>query len=138
MYLQKWWYLNISHHSSAWFLDRTLQSNMALLAAGLALATLLPTLTGWSRVSVRSWNGCELGRQQRVALGKGPPSSPLPEEEAVVAAAAPAGTGDGAADDAGDVSADVAGVEAAEEEALGVPGALILTGLASQPVAKLV
>ena len=32
----------------------TLQSNMALVWTGLALATLLPTFTGWSRHSIRS------------------------------------------------------------------------------------
>ena len=33
------------YHKRAWFLDKTLQSNMALFAAGLARATALPTLT---------------------------------------------------------------------------------------------
>ncbi len=35
-----------SYHSNAWFLDKTLQSNMALLGAGRAWVTDRPILTG--------------------------------------------------------------------------------------------
>lgn len=77
------------YHKSAWFLDKTLQSNMALLVAGLTLATARPTLIALSSARLRSctqkvgynlkankkWKGCctwkgwEFGRQMSVALG---------------------------------------------------------------------
>ena len=45
---------------------------------GLALATDLPTLMAWSSMRVRSWKGCEFGRQTRVALEQRPPPPPPP------------------------------------------------------------
>ncbi len=56
-----------SYHSKAWFLDRTLQSNIALLGAGRARATERPILTGSWRVMCLSWNGCELGLHMNTA-----------------------------------------------------------------------
>lgn len=50
-----------SYQISAWFLDSTLQSNIPLSDAGLALATDRPIFTGSLRVTRRSWNGWELG-----------------------------------------------------------------------------
>ena len=54
-------------------LTLTLQSKMALVLSGLALATDLPTFTGWSRPSIRSWKGWELGRQMSEARATPPP-----------------------------------------------------------------
>ena len=51
--------LAFSYHSTAWFLDKTLQSKIALLGAGLARATDRPTLTDSVNCTWRSWNGCE-------------------------------------------------------------------------------
>lgn len=60
-----------SNQTSAWFLDSTLQSNVALFWAGRHRATDLPILTGSSRYTCRSWNGCELGRQANTASAEG-------------------------------------------------------------------
>ena len=56
-----------SYQARAWFRDRTLQSNIALLAAGRARATDLPILTGSAKATCRSWNGCELARHVNTA-----------------------------------------------------------------------
>lgn len=60
-----------SNQTRAWFLDRTLQSKVALFWAGRQRATDLPILTGSSRYTCRSWNGCELGRQANTASAEG-------------------------------------------------------------------
>lgn len=60
-----------SNQTSAWFLDSTLQSKVALFWAGRQRATDLPILTGSSRYTCRSWNGCELGRQANTANAEG-------------------------------------------------------------------
>lgn len=60
-----------SNQTSAWFLDSTLQSKVALFWAGRHRATDLPILTGSSRYTCRSWNGCELGRQANTASAEG-------------------------------------------------------------------
>ena len=60
-----------SNQTRAWFLDSTLQSKVALFWAGRHRATDLPILTGSSRYTCRSWNGCELGRQVNTASAEG-------------------------------------------------------------------
>lgn len=60
-----------SNQTRAWFLERTLQSKVALFWAGRQRATDLPILTGSSRYTCRSWNGCELGRQANTASAEG-------------------------------------------------------------------
>lgn len=56
-----------SYQSRAWLRESTLQSKMALLGACRQRATERPTLAGWSRLSTRSGNGCELGRHVSTA-----------------------------------------------------------------------
>ncbi|TNN65214.1 hypothetical protein EYF80_024621 [Liparis tanakae] len=46
-------------------------SKVALFWAGRHRATDLPILTGSSRYTWRSWNGCELGRQANTASADG-------------------------------------------------------------------
>ena len=56
-----------SYHRRAWLRDRTLQSKMALLAVGRALATDRPIFTGSTSDTCLSRNGCELARQVNTA-----------------------------------------------------------------------
>lgn len=60
-----------SNQTRAWFLDSTLQSKVALFCAGRQRATDRPILTGSSRYTCLSWNGCELGRQANTASAEG-------------------------------------------------------------------
>ena len=57
----------LEYQRSAWFLDNTLQSNMALFAAGRARATARPTLTASCNVMCLSWNGCDVDWQFNTA-----------------------------------------------------------------------
>jgi len=51
-----------SYHNCAWFLESTLQSNIALFGAGRARATDRPTFTVSCSETRLSWNGWEFGR----------------------------------------------------------------------------
>ena len=55
-----------------------MQSNIAFVLTGLARATDRPTFTDWSRLSIRSWKGCEFGLQMRLARGTPLGEGPLP------------------------------------------------------------
>lgn len=78
--------------------ESTLQSKMALLCAWRHRATDRPTLAGWSKLRMRSGNGCELGRHVSMALGTpalATPGTPPPasvQEGAPLSGADPFGT----------------------------------------------
>ena len=55
-----------SYHSMAWFLDRTLQSKIPLLGAGLARATERPIFAGSCSDMCLSWKGCEFCRHVKM------------------------------------------------------------------------
>lgn len=56
-----------SYHTIAWFLDKTLQSKIRLLAADLTLATERPIFTDSPSWILRSWKSWEFGRGVNIA-----------------------------------------------------------------------